>query len=352
MKTLNKLKHLILLLLLFLLTSCYSYTEIHEISFGISLGFDFLEETNEFSVYSYIINNTNLTPEGSASSEYNAYIGHAQGKTISAAIEEINKNLDIILEFKHVKTIFLTEKFINQENLNYLYKFLKNGPLFYPNFELYITKEKLEDIYKVQVFEETTLFYTLLTGQKKVHNYKVANFYDFINDYLIPDYFVSYPLIVVNKEVFENQKEPHSTIENDGLTFIVEGIPITLYYKEYPGLYLLNDFTDLLITLNDLELVINNYIFDYSLNTKNPNQIIDIIIKTDVAYVHSKNIENSELEQYTKKYLMEEIQKVFDSCCIMGIDILNINYLRSLKGLNKAQISDYKINFVIDVFHP
>ena len=215
-----------------------------------------------FEVTAYVINNANLTQdEASTSSEHNAYIGTAKGKTISNAIEEINQNLDIILEFKHIKTVFISESFINNDNLKYLYTFFRNGPLFYPNFEIYITRENIKDIYKVQVFEETTLFYTLLTGQKKAHNYKVANFYDFINDYIIPNYFISYPMIEVNKTIFENQKEPHNTLKNSGIIYLNKNSINVLYYHEYPGLYFVNNFTDLIVNLNDLEFVINNYIY-------------------------------------------------------------------------------------------
>ena len=350
----NKIRYLLLILMLFITSGCYSYKEIHEISFVISFGFDYIEAENMYEVTAYIINNANLTQaENKTTSEHNAYIGTAKGKTISSAIEELNKNLDIILEFKHIKTVFITTNFLNSKNLKYLYTFFRNGPLFYPNFEVYITPEIIKDIYKVQVFEETTIFYTLLTGQKKAHNYNVANFYDFINDYVIPDYHIGYPMIEVNKSVFENQKDPHLTLENSGIIYLNnDGDHYILKYQEYPGLYLINNFTDVLITLHDLELIINNYFFSIELNTENPENVIDITIKSDVAYVYSDTIKEYEMSTYTKKYFINEINKVFDYCYSIGIDILNINYLRSLKGLPSCDIKSYQFNWTIDVLHP
>lgn len=348
-------KYLVLCLMTLLLTGCYSYTEIHEVSFVISFGFDYIEEEKMYEVTAYIINNANLTQtETSSSSEHNAYTGTAKGKTISNAIEEINKNLDIILEFKHIKTVFISERFINnEENIKYLYTFFRNGPLFYPNFEIYITKENIKDIYKVQVFEETTIYYTLLTGHKKAHNYKVANFYDFINDYIIPDYYIGYPMIEVNKSIFENQKEPHHTLENSGIVYFpnIDKIEI-VKYSDYPGLYLINNFTDLIINLNDLEFIINNYLFSLNLNTNNPDKIIDIVIKADIAYVYSDTINDKEFSEYVKKYFIQEIDKVFKYCYSIGIDILNINYLRSLRNLDECDITKYQLNYTIDVVHP
>ena len=350
----KKIKLLLILSMFFLLCGCYSYTEIHELSFVISFGFDYDKTEEMYEVTAYIINNANLTQsEANTSSEHNAYIGSAKGTTISNAIEKLNKNLDILLEFKHIKTVFITEDFITSDNLHYLYTFFKNGPLFYPNFEIYITKEKIKDIYKVQVFEETTIFYTLLTGQKKAHNYKVANFYDFINNYVIPNYNIGYPLIEVNKTIFENQKEPHMTLENSGIIYLKPNAEFhILKYQEYPGLYLINNFTDLLINLSDLELIINNHFFSVKLDTENPESIINITIKSDVAYVYSDKIQDYEISYYTKKYFIEEINKVLDYCYSIGIDILNISYLRSLKGLPECDIKSYQFNWTIDVLHP
>ena len=99
-------------------------------------------------------------------------------------------------------------------------------------------------------------------------------------------------------------------------------------------------------------MIINNYLFSIELNTNNPDQVIDITIKSDVAYVYSDTIQDFEMSEYTKKYFIKEINKVLEYCYSIGIDILNINYLRSLKGLTKCDIKNYRINWTIDVLHP
>ena len=57
----NKIRYLLLILMLFITSGCYSYKEIHEISFVISFGFDYIENENMYEVTAYIINNANLT---------------------------------------------------------------------------------------------------------------------------------------------------------------------------------------------------------------------------------------------------------------------------------------------------
>ena len=89
-----------------------------------------------------------------------------------------------------------------------------------------------------------------------------------------------------------------------------------------------------------------------NLDTENPESIINVTIKSDVAYVYSDTIKDYEISKYTKKYFINEINKVFDYCYSIGIDILNINYLRSLKGLPECDIKTYQFNWTIDVLHP
>ena len=108
----------------------------------------------------------------------------------------------------------------------------------------------------------------------------------------------------------------------------------------------------MLINLSDLELIINNHFFSVKLDTENPESIINITIKSDIAYVYSDKIQDYEISYYTKKYFIEEINKVLDYCYSIGIDILNISYLRSLKGLPECDIKSYQFNWTIDVLHP
>lgn len=345
---------LFLIIFLILLTGCASHTEIHEKSFVISIGLDYYQETKEYEVSIYFINNANLTQESSMQTDENsAYTASAKSISLTDALREISNNIDVVLEFNHVKTLIINTNFITNDNMKYLYTFLKNGPLLYPIFEIYLTNDNIIDLYKVKVFEETTLFYTLLTGYKKSHNHNYITYYDFVNDYLVENYFLNYPVITFNDNIFQNEKDNLISLENIGSIFLREDLtPFYITYEEYPGLYLINDFNDIIFQINDIELVVNNYTFDTDLDDLSPEDTVNVIIKSDVAYIYSNITSNTNFINKTKEYFINEIDKLFDYCLENNIDLFNINFQRQLQGLEPTNIKNYKINYVIDLLHP
>lgn len=350
----KKISLFLIIYILLILSSCASHTEIHEKSFIISIGLDYYKDTCEYEVSIYFINNANLTQESAIQTDENsAYTASAKAKSLTDAFRKISTNIDVVLEFNHVKTLIINTNFITSENMKYLYTFLKNGPLLYPIFEIYLTNDKIIDLYKVKVFEETTLFYTLLTGYKKSHNHNYITYYDFVNDYLIENYFLNYPIITFNDNIFQNEKDKLISLENIGSVFLKENLePFYISYSDYPGLYLINDFNDIIFQLNDIELVVNNYTLDVSLDNLHPESVLNIIIKSDVAYIYSDITSNNDFINKTKEYFKTEIDKLFSHCLNNNIDLFNINFQRSLQGLEPVDIKTYKISYTIDLLHP
>lgn len=349
-------KKIIYLLLIILfsifLTSCTKYSEIHEISFVISLGFDYDNETSEYIITSYIINNANLTQNKNQSTDTSSYIGSYKDKSITEALNKLTSNVDITLEFKHIKTVFINKDFLTKDNMEYLYVFFRNGPLFYPNFEVYITENKIEDIFKVQVFEETTLFYTLLTGQKKAHNHETITFFQLINDKLIPNFYLGYPIVKVTTEVFENKDENYHTTEIIASMYLDDELnKYIVTYKEFPGLYLIHQTTNLLMTLKDIEFLIDNYKFNVIINQNQENSF-KIRINAEIAYIYSDNYTLFNYKSALEQYIKEEIQKLYDHFTNLGIDLFNINYKRQLKQMDIIDLKKTNIIFDINLMTP
>lgn len=349
----KKINLFLIIYLSFFLLGCTSYTEIHEKSFVISLGIDYIKESKDYEVTIYFINNANLTQDSANSNKNSAYVASAKGKSLTDALKTISNNIDVVLEFNHVKTLIISTNFINEHNMNYLYTFLQNGPLLYPIFEIYLTNDNIQELYQVKVFEETTLFYTLLTGYKKSHNHNYITYYDFVNDYLESNYFLNYPVITFNNDIYKSDTDSLISLENIGSIYLSEQLqPLYITYEDFPGLYLINDFNDIIIHIQDLEIVVNNYTFDMLLDNLNPNSQLNITIKSDVAYIYSNITSNTDFIEKTKQYFIQEIQRLYNYCLENNIDIFNINYQRSLQGLEPVDIKTYHINYTIDLLHP
>ena len=342
----------ILLLNIFYLSGCSKYSEIHEISFVISLGFDYDVESKEYIINTYIINNANLTQNKNQSTDTSSYIGSYKDKSITEALNKLTTNVDITLEFKHIKTVFINTNFLTKENMEYIYVFFRNGPLFYPNFEVYVTENKIEEIFKVQVFEETTLFYTLLTGEKKAHNHETVTFFQLINDKLIKDFYLGYPIVKVTTDVFENKDEKYHTTEIVGSMYLDHKLnKFLLTYEEYPGIYLIHQTTNLLMKLNDIEFLIDNYKFNVLID-RNKNNSIEIRVDAEVAYIYSDNYNIFDYKQILKKYIQEEITKLYNHCLTLGVDLFNINYRRYLKKMSHIDLNKLEVIYNINLITP
>ena len=154
----KKIIYIFILLNTFLLTSCFDYTEVNSYYYASSLGLDYDHEKNEYTVYIYIINTLNLSNIQTSATEKDsiAYISKYSESSIPKAIHKIFENSDIHIDLRHLRTVILKDSFINNDNLNMLINLIKNDINFYFNFSIYITKDNLEDIYKVNNFTETS----------------------------------------------------------------------------------------------------------------------------------------------------------------------------------------------------
>ena len=347
----KKIFNLLLISLLFLtLNGCKRYSEIHEISFVLSMGLDYDPTNKLYEVSVYVINNANLTQSDNQSIDTSSYIGIYKDKSITEALKKITSNVDVTLELKHVKTIFINENFLTLENREYFYTFFKNGPLLYPSFEIYITPNKIEELFNVQVFEESTLYYTILTGTKKAHTHEAVTFYEFVNDILIPDYYLGYPVISVSKDIFQNGEKEFQKTENTGVMFFDEyANRHFLTYDEYPGMYLIHDFNNLLLNIDNIEFLVDNYNIEYTINKDNT---ITFDINAEINYINSKEYDMYTYKDTLKKSIEKEITKLYQSCLKQDIDIFNINYLRSLKKLDKIDLSSINFKYNINLLTP
>ena len=341
-KTLNL---FLIIFLSLLINGCKRYSEIHEISFVLSIGLDYDQENEMFEVSVYVINNANLTQSDNQSIDTSSYIGVYKSKSLTEALKKITSNVDVTLELKHVKTIFINEHFLTFDNREYFYTFFKNGPLLYPSFEIYITPNKIKDLFNVQVFEETTLYYTILTGTKKAHNHKPVTFYQFVNDKLIPNYFLGYPVITVSSDIFQDGENEFKKTENTGIMFFDEyANKHFLEYEDFPGMYLIHDFNNLLLKLDGIEILIDNYKFEYIVDKNNS---IKFDIDLEVNYIYSKEYNMFDYQNQLKESIKKEIIKLYQECLHQEIDIFNINYLRSIKKLNEIDLNN--VDFIFDI---
>lgn len=112
----------ILLFIAFLLTGCWDSKDIHEKELGTAVIID--KKNDEIYFYFEIANieASNSNEKSGTEKKYTYVTGH--GKTIIEARENLDYNLDRPVYLSAVKTLFLTENFVKEDNLivEYLYR--------------------------------------------------------------------------------------------------------------------------------------------------------------------------------------------------------------------------------------
>lgn len=343
----KKIIYLLILLTTLCLTSCFDYTEVNSYYYASSLGLDYDIEKKEYTVYIYIINTLNLSNIQTSSTEKDsiAYISKYSESSIPKAIHNIFENSDIHIDLRHLRTVILKDSFINNDNLTMLVNLIKNDINFYFNFSIYITKDNLEDIYKVNNFTETSAYMTLLTMTNNYDNYHLVYFPNLVNDLYSDKISYNYPIIEHKKEVFEKNEQDYITIHLTGYGTLNDNNEMVFIYDEdYHGIIYLNNRTNFQITLS-------NYLITYNITSYK----ISYTIKNDEFYINIKLIGyNTTNNDSNTKYLEHELKTLLDELFIYtkdnNIDIFNINHLSKIKNSSLTyQTATLNYNFDIKI---
>lgn len=120
----NKIKFLILILPIFLLTGCWNYNELNNLALITGISID--KEDNEF-VMNYMISNAKKSDSSSNSNEASTVLYEGKGDTIAKAAENINQKLPKIPYLSHAEVIIISED-IAKENMLKVMDFLLRNP--------------------------------------------------------------------------------------------------------------------------------------------------------------------------------------------------------------------------------
>ena len=342
----KKLIYLFLLLInIFFLYSCYDYIEVNSYYYASSLGLDYNDEKNEYTVYIYIINTLNLSNIQTSSTEKDsiAYVAKYTSDSIPSAVHKIFENSDIHIDLRHLRTLILKDSFINKKNLDLLINLIKNDINFYFNFAVYVTKDKIEDIYKVNNFTETSAYMTLLTMTNNYDNYHLSYYPNLVNDLYSKIISYNYPIIKAQKEVFEKNEKDYITIHLGGYALFNNEYEL-IYFddNQFPGIIYLNNRTNFQITLS-------NYLITYNINQYN----ITYSIKNNQFYLNinlvgynttNDSVNTKFLEQEIKNQLME----LFNYSKKEHVDIFQINHLSKIKNCN-LDFQNIELNFNFNI---
>ena len=314
-------KKIILIIFIFLLTSCYDHKELNEITILTATEINKLE--NEFILNIEIINP--MSPDKTTIIESPFTIYQSKGKTIQEAYRMLKLYSPRYIYPDHLRIIIINEQLAKEDITEILDFFLRN-PLARTEFKILITKDEniLNPITPIDPISSNSILDTLETSSNYLGITNIVTLNDLATMYLNPNTEIILPSIELIKEA-KNSDNLENTWQTE-ITSLYKLGPLAIFKNNQLKGYLTNDesFTYNLIK-NNIENSIITYECDNSkylsleiikaksnISTKNKEINIDISIEGAInESACNINLNNNEsinkLENNLTKYLKNNI---------------------------------------------
>lgn len=324
-------KHIIFLIIILssipLMIKKNDYRDITNVININSIGFNFNNESSEYELYFYVINNFNITNSKIASSNLNnlSYLIKVSNKDFYIAFNNLFNKVNEYISFNHLKTVILSINFLNTENLNLFYDLIKNNTKFYYNFFIFTTTSSLDEIYNIKNFSDVSAYHTILTTPNLLNSYNLITYNIFTNIILNSNYSLLIPNILINKSTINSNSENLYSLEINGYSYFNK--------KNYVEQILTidNSINKWIMNLNNQNIKIDKYnifIKSYKNKYRYKNNTLTIIVKISAILISElKNYELIEIEKILNNIIYNEIKTFFANTYSRNIDVYNIKYL-------------------------
>ncbi|MDF2720501.1 MAG: hypothetical protein K0Q59_176 [Paenibacillus sp.] len=180
-----------IVLLLLLPTGCWNSREIQYLAYITVLGVDYVDD--HFTVYGQVLNFSNVakSESGQVGSNTPIWIGRGEGKSITEAINSLNRTSQLRVFWSHLKTVICHERLVqNPQLIQQVTDGLNRYREIRYNVLLYGTKDELPDILRQNSLLHLSPLDSLLNTPTQIYAQR---------SYILPVY--GYKIIAQSNEV-------------------------------------------------------------------------------------------------------------------------------------------------------
>lgn len=320
---------LIFLLSLFIFIYTHDHRSITQITYVNSVGLEYNTNTNEFTMTFLILNNYTIAQSGNSPSFTNthAYTAMASSSTILEAENKIRNNSNTKFDLSHIRSFIINDSFFVNDNVIKLYEYFKNNIKYHHTFEIYTTKDKISEIYKLENFSEVSGYYTILVNTQNNIPVKHVRYNDFCNDILIKDYTKYYHRIKINEGIINDSNKQYISLEYDGISFITEDYSLCSFkHQNLNGLAYLTTKINRSFPIIYKEKELTFLPSKFSISSKIKNNYLIIKININGYFLNNYQFSNIELKTILQDKIYNDLIIMFETLNNYDIDIYNINY--------------------------
>ncbi|WDQ34579.1 Ger(x)C family spore germination protein [Paenibacillus marchantiae] len=328
---------LLSLSLCFVTSGCWSAYEIQQVDYAKAIGIDYKDGL--YHMYVQSMDFTSVAKSESSTKTAEAppvWVGHASGKTLNLAVNELFRSSQLHIAWGHVTAIVMAESILTSKHIKEVFDMLGRFPESRYTTWVYGTRDPLENILSA------TSIYNLSPLDSILHNPLPS----FLEESLFPPVLsfkliathnnastTTYlPCITLNKEHWSQNKKNYELFMIDGAFFERTGDDFEyLPHSKLPG------FHWLLKDMRRAPLIIENEGTIYgALSVGLPNvKIVPVIRGNEVhfnidakyltaLYEYLSPVSYDEMVRFSEKTLREQILQTYREGLKRGVDVYGL----------------------------
>ena len=260
-----------------------------------SLGFDYSNNSIQCYMLSTPLENLSRTTKADSGSEY----CKTEAQNIDLLFKEADNSVLMPMNFKHTKSLVLTEAFLTSDHFKELLLYIKSSQDLTFNFYVFVTTDSLEDIYSFSNPASISFQFSILSSPDLV-NYEYfgshsLHFLDLSNNYFNGKRFIHIPFLKCVK-----YWKDKTSLLLDGFVSFSNGKAYEYKKSEYKAF-------DFLYSQKILMYEIDRKVYkirDYTVKFEVKDEVFTVIIDYDLEYGQKEELND---------FILTEIATYFDS---------------------------------------
>lgn len=317
----------IIIIILFILScsSCKAANRIYYDMYIASIG---LEKADDgYNAYFYLPSSVDVGQTDKSSDGKASEVAKVWGETLVDVFSNLDLSTALKMNLEHISSIVLNESMMNNDELLKLIEYVKNSHHLDYNFYLFVTNDKMEDLYSLENPNDESVILSLLCdpiANTKIYSMiEPPHFLNFCRDFYNDKTF-GIPLI--SAEAIWNEKD--DSVYSSGACYYNRLLNSYRSYNDLDFRFLKKheklDYSD-----ENISVVLKNY----NVKLKYDNSVdIRVSSKYEILYSNVSNV-----EEYLRKLIISALDKLIDKND--EIDFLNLKYNDSLAKPIKININ-------------
>lgn len=305
-------KRIMLLIILILLCSCSSY-DISKTLFIASVGIEQAED--KYVGYFYLPLSSDIGKTEAKENKGQGHYAKTKGESIYELFYNLENSSSLTINLNHISSIVLNEKILNDDFIGELLNYIKYSLSVDFNFYLFVTAEKLEDIYSFKNPNQESVLNSLLVSTSDAEkNFLVAkplHFLCFVRDYY-KDRSILFPFLDL-EEIWNIESKYEKNFHIQGGIYYYKGkIKRVIKNEGSPYFSSAKSFYD---RINENIIYFTRYKMKIAYKER---LLINIYLNYEVY--NSNAIEEGAVEEHIKKRITSYLEEFNE------VDPLNIRY--------------------------